>query len=152
VIPRETLTGSSDFLLAGDTCDREQVIARLVTAGYARVPVVEDTGTFAVRGFILDVFSPLYRYPLRVELDGDAVEPIRLFRPDDQRSMGALKEAYFCPAREELFTEEGLPRARRALAERADEAGMPSLALRRLLDDLDERIHFFGVEAFLPGF
>jgi transcription-repair coupling factor (superfamily II helicase) len=152
VIPRDALTAASDFLVAGDSCDREQVVERLVQAGYARVPVVEDAGTFAVRGFILDVFSPLYRSPVRVELDGDQVSSLRLFDPADQRSVGKLEEAYFGPAREELYTPENLHRVRRALQDTADLAGMPSLALRRLLDDLDQQIHFFGVESFLPAF
>ena len=152
VIPRAELTAASDFLVAGDTCDREALTARLVAAGYARVPVVEDVGTFAVRGFMLDVFSPLYRSPIRVELDGDRVESLRLFSPEDQRSLSELRECYFAPVREELFTPEGTERARRALQARADEAGMPSLSTRRLLDDLDQHVHFFGVESLLPGF
>jgi transcription-repair coupling factor (superfamily II helicase) len=152
VLPRPTLCEASDFLVAGDTCDREKVIARLVGGGYSRVPVVEDRGTFAVRGFILDIFPPLYRFPVRVELVGETVESIRLFDPSSQRSIGPLREVYFGPAREELYTPEATARARRALKERADEAGMPSIALRRLLDDLDERIYFFGIESFLPAF
>jgi transcription-repair coupling factor (superfamily II helicase) len=152
VIPRAALSEASDFLVAGDTCDRDALIARLVAGGYARVPLVEDAGTFAVRGFMLDVYSPLYRYPVRVELNGDHVESLRLFDASDQRSVMTLREAYFGPVREELYTEAATLRVRRALQDRGDEAGMPTLALRRLLHDLDEHVHFFGVEALLPGF
>ena len=39
--------------------------------GYQSVPIVEDEGTFAIRGGIVDVFSPAHAQPVRVELFGD---------------------------------------------------------------------------------
>jgi transcription-repair coupling factor (superfamily II helicase) len=47
---------------AGQPIEREALIRRLVRAGYGRVQVVEDPGTFAVRGAVLDLFPPVYRH------------------------------------------------------------------------------------------
>ena len=47
--------------------------------GYQRVPQTEEPGDFSVRGGIVDVFSPLYRYPVRIELEDDIVTSIRHF-------------------------------------------------------------------------
>ena len=55
----------------------------LARGGYLRTPVVEDPGTFAVRGGVLDVFPPLYRFPVRIELFGDLVESHALLRSGD---------------------------------------------------------------------
>jgi len=65
---------------------RESLIARLQEAGYLRVDPVEDPGTYAVRGDIIDVFPPDSHYPYRIELFGDLIEKIRTFDPNSQRT------------------------------------------------------------------
>ena len=47
---------------------------RLTQLGFQSVPLVEDEGTFAVRGGIIDIFSPAHPLPVRVELFGDTIE------------------------------------------------------------------------------
>jgi transcription-repair coupling factor (superfamily II helicase) len=47
-------------------------------------------GEFSRRGGILDVFSPSAKHPARIEFFGDEVESIRLFTPEDQRSIGQV--------------------------------------------------------------
>src|SRR5437764_1210816 len=77
VIPRSELGKLSDIVLPEQELAREQLLGLLTRAGYGRSQVVEDPGTFAVRGGVIDVFSPLYRFPARIELFGDLVESIR---------------------------------------------------------------------------
>ena len=69
----------------GDEADPEDVIARLVDIGYARVEMVSKRGELAVRGGLLDVFPPTEEHPLRVEFFGDTVDEIRVFKVADQR-------------------------------------------------------------------
>ena len=87
------------------------------------MPVVEDPGTFAVRGGVIDVFVPLYRFPLRVELFGDLVESIRFFDPETQRTMRAVDEIYLHPVRETVLTRGN--RLRERLLEAGDLAAAP---------------------------
>ncbi|MBU0859573.1 MAG: transcription-repair coupling factor, partial [Alphaproteobacteria bacterium] len=54
--------------------------------GYARTDTVRETGEFAIRGGIIDLFPPGYEEPLRIDLFGDEVESIRSFDPVSQRS------------------------------------------------------------------
>jgi transcription-repair coupling factor (superfamily II helicase) len=75
-----------EILAAGVSVEREALARRLVELGYARVPLVEDPGTFAVRGGILDLWSPLDERPVRLEFFGDEVESLRRFDSDTQRS------------------------------------------------------------------
>ncbi|MEK7356118.1 MAG: CarD family transcriptional regulator, partial [Bdellovibrionota bacterium] len=79
--------------------------------GYQSVPVVEDEGTFAIRGGIVDIFSPAHRWPVRVELFGDTVESIRLFNPETQRSEAQLDSFTVIPPREILYSDEARIRA-----------------------------------------
>ena len=73
IAPAE-LDALADILIVEQDIDRDATLELLVRAGYARVPVVEDPGTFAVRGGVLDLFPPLYGYPVRLELFGDTIE------------------------------------------------------------------------------
>ncbi|HJZ69663.1 MAG TPA: transcription-repair coupling factor, partial [Blastocatellia bacterium] len=61
---------------------------------------VGSVGEFSLRGGILDVFSPAHDTPHRIEFFGDAVESIREFDPDPQRSVGRATESVIVPLRE----------------------------------------------------
>ncbi|HSD86921.1 MAG TPA: hypothetical protein VLB44_05380, partial [Kofleriaceae bacterium] len=52
----------------GDTVDRDQIASVLVAGGWARTPVVDEPGTFAIRGGVIDVYAPLAPHPVRIEL------------------------------------------------------------------------------------
>ena len=88
--------------------DLSRALGRL---GYQSVPVVEDEGTFAVRGGIVDIYSPAHPRPVRVELFGDTIESVRFFDPETQRSEGAADVFSVIPPREILYDEENRQRA-----------------------------------------
>ncbi len=100
VLPRKTLNDASCYLLAGEEFERDDLLARLVRMGYANVPLVEDRGTFAVRGGILDIFPPNLATPVRIEFFGDTAETIRAFDPLTQRSLQPVEELVLLPSRE----------------------------------------------------
>jgi len=97
----------------GDEINVEDVLNKLVMAGYVRSELVERRGEFAVRGGILDVFPPTLDHPLRTELWGDTVEEIRSFAVADQRSRAvAPEESLWAPVcRELVLTDEVRERA-----------------------------------------
>ena len=69
-------------VLAKDSeISHEALIAHLGSIGYARTEMVDLPGQFAVRGGIIDVFSPEALRPVRIELLGDTVESVREFDP-----------------------------------------------------------------------
>src|SRR5262249_16375340 len=77
-------------IAAGDALDREALVEHLQAAGYERVETVTAVGQWALRGGIVDVFSPAGSLPVRLELAGDEVESLRTFDPTSQRSTGAV--------------------------------------------------------------
>ena len=151
-LPREAVEESSETIAAGSTCDRDEMARRLVDLGYQSVPMVEDPGTFAVRGGILDVWSPAYEQPARIELFGDEVESVRLFDPSSQRTVDTLAELKVVRAREILFDEESRRRGVAAARAAADRVNRPTAKVRELTEAIQESIPAFGVEALLPGF
>ena len=103
--------------------DFVEVQKKLVEMGYASVPLVEDSGTFSIRGDILDVFSPLYPRPVRLEFFGDTIESMRVFDPETQRTVDSLKDLIHPPARELLFNSHTRPNAEAADG-RSPDAGL----------------------------
>ena len=96
-------TWSRSGCAVGDDADPEDVIARLVDIGYARVEMVSKRGELAVRGGLLDVFPPTEEHPLRIEFFGDTVEEIRVFKVADQRSAGNAEHGLWAPPCRELL-------------------------------------------------
>src|ERR1700757_1398511 len=75
-------------------------LAHLGATGYARTEMVELPGQFAVRGGIVDIFSPEAPRPVRVELLGDTVESVREFDPRTQRSIAPVNWTTILPLTE----------------------------------------------------
>ncbi len=132
------------------TIDREQLVAELIAAGWQRVPVVDEPGTFAVRGGVLDVFSPLLGHPVRLELFGDELESLRTFDVESQRTLREIDEIALPPVREVIETGAQTPRQR--LRDHADALIHPSKATRKLIEQLEANPHFVGVHGLLPAF
>jgi len=87
-------------LATGEEIERDRLIHFLHESGYTTAKIVEERGDYSLRGAIVDLFSPLYEEPLRLEFDGDRLESIRTFDVESQRSIrGAeLKKVILLPA------------------------------------------------------
>jgi transcription-repair coupling factor (superfamily II helicase) len=84
----------------GESFDLDSLLAHLNTVGYTPTDVVEMPGQYAVRGGILDVYSPEADRPLRIEFFGDEADSIRKFDPASQRSSNPVDEALLLPLTE----------------------------------------------------
>src|SRR5271166_1768172 len=89
----------------GETFDLDSLLAHLNTVGYTSTDVVEMPGQYAVRGGILDVYSPEADRPLRIEFFGDEADSIRKFDPASQRSSNPVDEALLLPLTETPVSE-----------------------------------------------
>jgi len=90
----------------------EELIGYLAAAGYEKHTSCEMPGQFAVRGGIIDVYSPEAPQPVRIELMADTVESIRQFDPNTQRSTSPVERAVLLPLTEMLRRAEMLERQR----------------------------------------
>jgi transcription-repair coupling factor (superfamily II helicase) len=152
VIPKETLKQSYVYLVAGQELSREMLIQHLVEWGFQNVPLVEDRGDFSLRGGILDVYSPGYRRPVRLEFDGDRIDTIREFSPSSQRSERSLEEFLLLPIKEFSLRRSGMEEVLRKIDDRARDLGIEWREKNRILDSLREGIPFAGIEFLLPYF
>ena len=122
VFPADFYAGLARAVKRGEEIDPDALIAHLSEVGYAPSDVVEMPGQFALRGGILDVYSPEMDRPVRIEFFGDEVESLRKFDPETQRSQAPMDEAVLLPLTETPTTEKLLAsvharmRARRVAA------------------------------------
>jgi transcription-repair coupling factor (superfamily II helicase) len=151
VIPRDVLGALSERLVAEEEYPRPALLARLQALGYQAVPLVEDRGTFSVRGDILDIFPPTRTSPVRIDFFGDYIERMRPFDAATQRSaQEELAELMLLPAREMILTGEHLETFAARLKERCDELGLPRSQREAILEELREGILAPGRHGLLP--
>ncbi len=89
-------------LSVGDTAEISELAATLISAGYTRCELVEGTGQFALRGGILDIFSPGSDNPCRIEFWGDEIDSISSFDTVTQRRQDNLESIKLVPAGESV--------------------------------------------------
>ena len=86
----------------GQRVDPAELARHLTEAGYVRCQQVEGVGQFALRGGILDVYSPMMDQPVRIEFFDDEVDSMGTFDPSTQRRVKNVHEARLLPAAEVL--------------------------------------------------
>jgi transcription-repair coupling factor (superfamily II helicase) len=129
--------------VGGRGYDLSAIGRQLIDLAYSRVDMVTRRGEFAVRGGILDVFSPIAEHPVRIEFFGDEVEQLRYFSVADQRSIGEpIEQTQFPASRELLLSETVRLRAREMQHEFPSIAGM--------LAKIAEGIPVEGMESLAP--
>ena len=96
------LAEASLTLRVGSTYDLIELSERLVVCGYSRSEQVEGSGQFALRGGILDFFSPTHDDPVRCEFLGDELDSMGLFDVSSQRRIEPLNHAQITPVAETL--------------------------------------------------
>ena len=157
-LPRTLLTQCAQMLRVGESHDLPELAERLAAAGYTRCEQVEGVGQFALRGGILDVFSPAFDRPVRAEFFGDEIDSMGLFDVSSQRRMVNLREAEILPAAEVLpqLAPGGFPgllEALDGLIARAEKAKPPHPALLATLNEDRERfqagVAFPAVDRYL---
>ena len=101
-LPPAVLSQATLTLEVGKEYAIEGLIASLVSAGYSRCGMVEGAGQFAVRGGILDVFSPACDKPVRAEFFGDELDTMGFFDPGTQRRDENITSCVLLPVSETL--------------------------------------------------
>ena len=84
-------------LKVGDVIDPKELANKLYKIGYVRDTLVNKTGDYGVRGFIIDVFPIGLDNPVRIEFFDDEIESIRYFDSDSQKSINNINDVEIYP-------------------------------------------------------
>ena len=96
----------------GNSIDIHALVGWLEINGFSRSSTVHDTGEYATRGGIVDLFAPALAEPIRLDFFGDTLETIRTFDPETQRTIGQLRGLDLVPMSEVQLTTEAIKRFR----------------------------------------
>ena len=99
-MPKSVLLGAAFRLETGKEYPIDWLLQHLANSGYSRCGMVEGPGQFAVRGGIVDIFSPAADRPVRVEFFGDELDTMGYFDPDSQRRTENIDELTVLPVGE----------------------------------------------------
>ncbi len=112
ISPREYIINSSFVLQIGDKLDLDVLRQQLEERSYRAVSQVYEHGEFALRGAIFDLFPMGSATPFRIELFDDEVESIRIFDPDNQRTIEKITQVKLLPGREFPLDSDSITRFR----------------------------------------
>ncbi len=147
VPPRTVINEGRLALRPGQNLDIAELESYFLKHGYTRVSTVAERGEFAVRGGLLDVFSPSHDEPVRLDFFGDSLESIRSFDPETQRSLKQIQSLDFTAVAEIRMDEASIKRFRQHYLETFGAAGDDPLYAA-----LSAGIRRQGIEHLLPLF
>ena len=128
-IPPEKLIEKMLKFEVGEEIEMALLSRKLSDCGYSRVEIVDGAGQFAVRGGIVDIYPPYFKYrqsgenelhvgsqPIRIELFGDEIDRMGIFDVESQRVSSNVDFVEFTPAREVLASVDDLEKIKKAIS------------------------------------
>ncbi|NCC71595.1 hypothetical protein EOM09_08545 [bacterium] len=78
-------------LKANEKYGRDELVNKLVSLGYKRETIVNNTSELAVRGYVVDIFPIGEEHPVRIEFFDDLIETIKYFDENTQKTINEEK-------------------------------------------------------------
>ncbi|MDH4261658.1 MAG: transcription-repair coupling factor [Spirochaetia bacterium] len=121
--------------------------------GYERVDLVENYGQFCIKGNIIDIFSPLFFNPVRLDFFGDDLERIVLFDPDTQKTTESLPSIQIFPRHDISISEDEIDKLIQILKTKKlpVEVELPAVLIKdKLRQKSNEEHDFSGLWDIFP--
>ena len=162
ILPVHILDELAELVIRGEETDQHGLVQSLVRKGYEQVSLVQNSGEFAVRGGIIDLYPPAVAEgdsaidaPVRLDFFGETVESIRYFDPITQRSIKEVDEAIFLPVSDTLFPDPASLDYQKILAafdREGKDRNWNHTQKNTIREKIKTRTPFPGIEFFLPLF
>lgn len=146
--PKKIFTNSHKVLKIGDKLNFDNFLHYAVINGYTRVEQVMESGEYAVRGDIIDIFPSGTEQPIRIDLFDDEIERIRVFEVDTQRSIKELPYYNFESANEVILDNNTVKSFRSKYRELFGAEGIKD----ELYESISNSKKYLGMENWLPLF
>ena len=158
-MPKDKLLGSVYSIKCGDEISIEQLVEKLLACGYKHCDQVEGMGQFAVRGGIVDFYSPAFAHPVRCEFFGDEIDSMGIFDISNQRRLENVFNADILPCAEILPSlceggEEGFIKKLETLLSKYKKRKNPNedliASLTTDIQRLQNRLPFYTADRYIP--
>ncbi|MFG1433045.1 transcription-repair coupling factor [Xanthobacter sp. V2C-8] len=148
-VPAKALVAAQSLSAApGNAIALDGIVEWAEQNGFLRTPTVRDTGEYAVRGGLIDLYPPGLDAPIRLDFFGDTLESIRAFDPETQRTTGQLRSLDLVPMAEFQLTTATMKRFRMAYVAEFGAAQKGDT----LYEAVSEGRRHAGMEHWLPLF
>jgi transcription-repair coupling factor (superfamily II helicase) len=147
-VPTRAFMAKRSFSAAvGNRVVMDDLVRWLEDNGYARASTVRETGEYAVRGGLVDLFPPGRAEPWRLDFFGETLDAIRAFDAESQRSTGTLTRVDLVPVSEVMLDAEAIRRFRQGFLEKFGPVRGDAL-----YEAVSEGRRYQGMEHWLPLF
>ena len=85
--------------------DYDFILSFLSKNGYVRVSGVKESGEFAVKGDIIDIFPTEYENPIRINIFDSDIEKLEQFNTKTQKTITTIKRFIIYPFNEFVFNQ-----------------------------------------------
>jgi transcription-repair coupling factor (superfamily II helicase) len=150
-LPVDTLIEANKLFRKGDSLP-ENLAPFLADLGYESAPMVEDVGQYAIRGGIVDIFSPGEKLPVRIELFGDQIESLRFFSPSTLKSEAEISSFLLTPAKEILYLDSEYEHLVTRFKSTTQDRPLGREEVDDIARSLVQKNFFPGIEFLLPCF
>ncbi|MEH6631929.1 MAG: transcription-repair coupling factor [Halopseudomonas aestusnigri] len=148
VPPRELFKNRTLVAKSGSEIKTDHLLKFFSTNGYLRADTVSESGEFAIRGGIVDVFPPGEESPLRLDFFGDELDTLRRFDPLTQRTTGEAEILELKPVGEAILDEKTIESFRKGYRETFGAVAKED----PLYEAISEGRQYPGMEHWLPLF
>ena len=107
-IPLKYFPNNIRELTVGAEINLSTFVKNAIDTGYRRTGNVIDIGEIAVRGGIVDIYSPNYMDPIRIDFFGDEVEELKFFDPSTQLTKVSINNVTVLPISEILLNTDNI--------------------------------------------
>ena len=145
---REFVATHALSVAPGNVTGMNGIVEWLELNGYSRASTVREPGEYAVRGGILDLFPPGMDMPVRFDFFGDALETIKTFDAQTQRSELPMRGLDLVPVAEFQLITETISRFRTGYVAQFGAAAPDDL----LYEAVSQGRRYPGMEHWLPLF
>ncbi|MBR5154609.1 MAG: transcription-repair coupling factor [Alphaproteobacteria bacterium] len=146
--PKKIFLNARKIIKVGDKLSFDDFIHYVSVNGYLRVEQVMESGEYAVRGDIIDIFPSGAEKPLRIDLFDDEVERLRIFEIETQRSICELKFFKFDSANEVILDKNTIKSFRSKYREAFGSLGIKD----EIYESISQGKKYIGMENWLPFF
>lgn len=146
--PKKIFFNTRKNIKVGSKLNFDEFLHYVAVNGYSRVEQVMESGEYAVRGDIIDIFPSGAEQPLRIDLFDDEVERLRLFEIETQRSIKDLSFYDFDSANEVVLDQNTIKFFRSKYREAFGASGLKD----ELYESISEGKKYLGMENWLPFF
>ena len=143
--PKQWLIDAHFSYQVGDRLDMQQLAQRLSHSGYQAVATVQQPGEFAIRGALFDLYPMGSDLPFRLDFFDDSIESIRLFDPENQRTIETRDHISLLPASEVQLEQDNISQFRQKFYH-----SFPNKLHSAAYSSVSEGQLFAGIEYFLP--